>query len=29
VIFIVRRNFFNGMESPQLIITDMEKIKQE
>jgi single-stranded-DNA-specific exonuclease len=29
VIFIVRRNFFNNMESPQLIITEIEKTKKE
>ncbi|MDR2864015.1 MAG: single-stranded-DNA-specific exonuclease RecJ [Spirochaetaceae bacterium] len=27
LIFVVRRNFFNGMENPQLIITDIEKTK--
>jgi single-stranded-DNA-specific exonuclease len=27
-IFVVRRNFFNGMESPQLVIVDIEKAPQ-
>jgi single-stranded-DNA-specific exonuclease len=26
-IYVARRNFFNGMETPQLIITDIEKAK--
>jgi single-stranded-DNA-specific exonuclease len=29
VIFIIRRNFFNRAESPQLIINDIEKTKKE